>query len=93
MFYQNPTYQGAAQGAADKSRQRGQIQRDIVILESDRRKKDAQKMQLDAELREAKKVRERAEIEFQSKQAKLREVERDIAALNVSISGLKKKQI
>lgn len=87
MAYQNPD----GQGQADKNRQRNEIQRDIIMLESDKGKKNAQKMQLDAEIREAKKARERAEIELQAKQLKLRGVEQELATLDVSVRGLKKK--
>ncbi|MBU2028472.1 hypothetical protein KJ761_01100 [Patescibacteria group bacterium] len=54
-------------------------------------KKNAQKMQLDAEIREAKKARERAEIELQAKQLQLQKIEQEIATLDVSAKGLKKK--
>ena len=88
MAYQNPTNQNAA----DKSRQRGQIQRDIIMLESDKKKKAAQKMQLDAEIRECKKAQQRADMEFQEKQLQLKKIEQEIATLDVSIKGIQKKQ-
>jgi chromosome segregation ATPase len=87
MAYQNP----AGQGPADKNRRISEIQRDIIMLEADKGKKNIQKMQLDAEIREAKKARERAEIELQAKQLQLQKVEQEIATLEVAVKGLKKK--
>lgn len=84
MVYQNPTGQSAAAN-------RSQIQRDIIILESDKRKKDAQKMQLSAEIREIKKDQDRVEMEFQAKQLQLGKIEQDIATLDAAIKGLQKK--
>jgi len=87
MVYQNP----AGQGPADKNRRISEIQRDIIMLEADKGKKNIQKMQLDAEIREAKKARERAEIELQAKQLQLQKVEQEVATLDVAVKGLKKK--
>jgi septal ring factor EnvC (AmiA/AmiB activator) len=87
MAYQNP----AGQGAADKNRQRNEMQRNIIMLEADKGKKNVQKMQLDAEIREAKKARERAEMELQARQLKLQKIEQEMATVDVSIKGLKKK--
>ena len=87
MAYQNP----AGQGATDKNRQRSELQRNIIMLEADKMKKNAQKMQLDAEIREAKKARERAEMDLQVKQLQLQKIEQEIAVLDVSTKGLKKK--
>ncbi|PIP26554.1 MAG: hypothetical protein CO140_00505 [Candidatus Moranbacteria bacterium CG_4_9_14_3_um_filter_40_7] len=87
MAYQNP----AGQSAADKSRQRSEIQRNIIMLEADKGKKNAQKMQLGAEIREAKKARERAEVELQINQLELKKIEQEIAAMEVSVKGLQKK--
>jgi hypothetical protein len=84
-------YQQPSQGPADKNRQKSELQRNIIMLESDKGKKNAQKMQLDAEIREYKKAQERALMEMQIKQSELKKVEQDIAALNISIGGLKKK--
>lgn len=88
MAYQNP----AGQGVTDRRRQMSQMQRDIIMLEADKRKKAAQKMQLDAELRECKKAQDRAEMESQAKQSQLKKVEQEIATLDASLMGLKKKQ-
>lgn len=84
-------YQQPSQNSADKSRQRNELQRNIIMLESDKGKKNAQKMQLDAEIREAKKDRERAEVELQAKQLQLQKVEQEMATLNASAKGLQKK--
>ena len=84
-------YQQPSQTSADKSRQRNELQRDIIMLEADKGKKNAQKMQLDAEIRECKKAQDRAEMEFQAKQLQLKKIEQEITTLDVSIKGLKKK--
>ena len=84
-------YQQPSQSPADKSRQRNELQRDIIMLEADKGKKNAQKMQLDAEIRECKKAQDRASMELQDKQSKLQEVEREAATIEVSIKDLKKK--
>jgi septal ring factor EnvC (AmiA/AmiB activator) len=87
MAYQNP----AGQSTADRNRQRNEMQRNIIMLEADKGKKNVQKMQLDAEIREAKKARERAEMELQARQLKLQKIEQEMATVDVSIKGLKKK--
>lgn len=84
-------YQQPSQTSADKSRQRNELQRNIIMLESDKGKMNTQKIKLVAEIRECDKDQERAKLELQSKQAKLEEVDGRIATMDTSIKDLKKK--
>lgn len=88
MAYQNPS----GQSAADKNRQRSEIQRNIAILGSDIGKGKIKKAQLEAEIRKFKKEAERAEIELQKKQQELQKVEQEIDQLNKSVKDFQKKQ-
>jgi chromosome segregation ATPase len=85
------TYQQPSQTSADKSRQRNELQRNIIMLEADKGKMNMQKIKLVAEIRECDKDRERAKLELQTKQVKLEEVDGKIATIDASIKDLKKK--
>jgi septal ring factor EnvC (AmiA/AmiB activator) len=86
MAYQNP----ANQGAADKSRQRSELQRNIIMLEADKGKKNTQKTKLEAEIREYDKNQDRLKLEMQAKQLELKEIEQEIATMDASVKNLKK---
>ena len=61
----------------DKSRKRNQLQRDIVILESDYRKKDGEKTVIESEIRKLKKQVSQARVEMQVCQENLEKLDQE----------------
>ncbi|MFA6973386.1 MAG: hypothetical protein WC238_01425 [Parcubacteria group bacterium] len=75
----------------DKSRQRQEIQREMIMTESDLRKVTKEKTDLDGEIRALKKEEDHIQMSMQDKKARLIKVEYELTQIDVKIKGLKKK--
>jgi septal ring factor EnvC (AmiA/AmiB activator) len=75
----------------DKSRSRADIQREIVMQESDLHKKQAEKVRFEAEIRALKKDEARIRVALQEKQEKFSKMGYDILQMENAIKALKKK--
>jgi len=75
----------------ERSRKRNDFQREIVMLESDLRKKMVQKKEVENEIRYFKKQEARIRSEVQAFQEKLRRLEQDIAPIEIEIKKIKKE--
>jgi len=75
----------------DKSRKRNQLQRDIVILESDYRKKASEKNVIESEIRRFKKQAAQAKVEMQVRQENLEKLDQEVFMMEADIKRLKKK--
>lgn len=75
----------------DKSRSRNDIQREIVMQESDLRKKQAEKVRFEAEIRALKKDEARIRVALQEKQEKFSKMDYEILQMENAIKSLKKK--
>ena len=91
MYGQN-SRTGDDQGAAQsKSIQRNELQREIVMQESDWHKKEAEKIMVVSEIRALKKEQDRLKVEMQARQTKLQRLEQEVSMMDMSIKDLKKK--
>jgi len=75
----------------DRSRKRNQLQRDIVILESDYRKKAGEKDIIESEIRRFKKQAAQAKVEMQVRQENLEKLDQEVFMMEADIKRLKKK--
>lgn len=75
----------------DKARQRNEIQRDIIMAESDLRKVTNEKNALDVEIRELKKDEDRIRMNMQDRKSRLTKVEYELTQIDVKIKSLKRK--
>lgn len=89
-FSQNSDDQ-SGQADQDKSRSRNDIQREIVMQESDLHKKMAEKVRFEAEIRALKKDEARVRVAIQEKQEKYSKMGYEILQMENSIKSLKKK--
>ncbi len=89
-FSQNSDDQ-SGQADQDKSRSRNDIQREIVMQESDLRKKLAEKTQLEMEIRALKKENARLKATMQEKQIHLEKIDQDIFQMDAELKSIKKK--
>ena len=87
-FSNNPNSQQSDQ---DKSRSRNDIQREIVMQESDLRKKLAEKVRFEAEIRALKKDEARVRVAIQEKQEVYSKMGYEILQMENAIKSLKKK--
>jgi chromosome segregation ATPase len=77
--------------AQEKSRRKNNIQREMIMLESDFRKLSDEKAALDMEIRQFKKDEAHIKINLQEKQARLGKVEFELLQLDTNLKSLKKK--
>ena len=75
----------------DKTRKRNALQRNIIMLESDLRKKTVQKELVFSELRRLKKEESEIRMNQQLKQEEMKKLEDDIRMMEMEISSTKKK--
>ena len=75
----------------EKKRQRSELQRSIIILESDYRKKITERVQIDADMRKLRKEEEMARVNQRVKQEELKKLDQDVMVMENEIKGLKKK--
>lgn len=75
----------------DKSRQKNTLQRDIIMAESDFKKYNNEKMQLDAEIRQLKKDEAHLKVNLQDRQERLNKVAYELTQAETTLKGLKKK--
>jgi len=89
-FSQDSDDQGE-QADQDKSRSRNDIQREIVMQESDLHKKLAEKVRFEAEIRALKKDEARIRVAIQEKQEIYSKMGYEILQMENAIKNLKKK--
>ena len=75
----------------DIARQRNELQREIVMADSELRKIVAQKTTLESEIRQLKKQQERIDVDIQQKQNDLKKKEFEITQMEAQIAGVHKK--
>lgn len=75
----------------DIARQRNELQREIVMTDSELRKIIAEKTNLESEIRQLKKQQERIEVDIQQKQLEFKKEDFEITQLEAKIAGLHKK--
>ncbi len=81
----------SGQAGQDKSRARADIQREIVMQESDLHKKMAEKVRSEAEIRALKKDEARIRVALQEKQEEFSRMDYEILQMENAIKSLKKK--
>jgi len=94
MYTQNFSHNSDDQGGQadqDKSRSRNDIQREIVMQESDLHKKQAEKVRFEAEIRALKKDEARVRVAIQEKQEIYSKMGYEILQMENAIKSLKKK--
>ena len=75
----------------DKKRKRNQLQMEMIMLESDSRKKIAEKGMLEAEIRKLRYDEERLRINTEEKKKRLEIVSREIADSEAEVKKIKKQ--
>ena len=75
----------------DKSRQKNDIQREMVMQESDMRRVINEKNQLEAEISAFKKEEAHIKMNMQEKQERLNKVDFELSQFEATMKGLKKK--
>lgn len=75
----------------DKNRKSADIQREIVMQESDLHKKKAEKVRFEAEIRALKKDEARVRVALQEKQEEFSKMDYEILQMENAIKNLKKK--
>lgn len=75
----------------DKSRQKNDIQREIIMQEADMSKVMNEKVQLEAEIRAIKKEEAHLKINLQDKQGRLSKIEYELTQAEVILKNLKRK--
>lgn len=75
----------------DIARQKAELQRQIMMSDSDLKKTTAEKMKMEMEVRALGKEEDRIKMEIQKKQADLKKIENDIIQETVKLNDLKKK--
>lgn len=94
MFTQNFSDDSDLQGgisSEDKNRKRNDIQREIVMQESDLHKKLAEKVRFEAEIRALKKDEARIHVALQEKQETFSKMDYETLQMENAIKSLKKK--
>ena len=91
MQMQNFSHNTGDQSDRDKSRSRNDIQREIMMQESELRKKLNEKILIEAEIRKFKKEIARIRVELQQKQDGFSKMDYEILQIEESIKSLKKK--
>ncbi len=79
------------QGEADTKRKRSEFQREMIMLEDERRHKEIEKTRTETEIRVFKKDLARAKAEIQEKQTMLQKIDQEIFGIDGEIKSLKKK--
>jgi len=79
------------ENSADAHRKRSDVQRDIIMQESDYRKKLTKKTEIEAEIRKMKKDEERIRIEIGEKREALEKLNYEILQMEAEMTRLKKK--
>jgi chromosome segregation ATPase len=75
----------------DKTRQRNDLQREMIMKSADLKKILSGKVKLDAEIRSLKKERERATLEIQGKEKQIEKIDQEARMVEIEIKNLKKK--
>jgi chromosome segregation ATPase len=75
----------------DKARKMNDLQREITMVESDFRKVNGEKNNLEMEIRALKKDEDHIRMELQNKRTQLGKVEFQLLQLDTNIKNLKKK--
>jgi|GEM_PF-2883376 len=75
----------------EKSRKQREFQREIVMLESDLRKKINEKTLIDSEIRKFKKQDAQIKVEVQARLEKMKRLDQDIMLMENDIKAVKKK--
>jgi len=75
----------------DKARQKNNIQRETIMVESDYRKLASEKASLDMEIRQLKKDEAHIKINLQEKQTRLGKLEFELLQMDTNLKSLKKK--
>lgn len=77
--------------AQDKTSQRNNLQREMIMKESDLKKVLAEKTKLEGEIRELKKDESRIRIEMENKQGQIKKIEQEAMMMEAELKNLKKK--
>ena len=91
MDYLNTQNNQDDQNDADVKRKRNDLQREMIMLEADQRKKLEEKTRLEAEIRAVKKEISREKVAMQERQTELKKIDQEIFQIDGEIKGLKKK--
>ena len=97
MYTQNSSHPGnATAGSAagadpDKTRQKNNLQREIMMKEMDYKKIFSEKIKLDAEVRKLKNDEAHIKVGLQERQTRLMKLEQDIARSDAELHELRKK--
>jgi peptidoglycan hydrolase CwlO-like protein len=91
MYAHNSSQNIDGQSDQNKFHARNDIQREIVMQESDLRKKMAEKTQIEAEIRKLKKDESRIQMKVQEKQKIFSGMDFTILQMEEAIKNLKKK--
>ena len=75
----------------DKSRQRHAMERDNIILESDLRRLNAKRNEMEAEIRDLQKQKQRLEMNIQEKESELKRILSQVNDIQNQEDRLKKK--
>jgi peptidoglycan hydrolase CwlO-like protein len=75
----------------DKTRQRNDLQCEMIMKSADLKKILSGKVKLDAEIRSLKKERERATLEIQGKEKQIEKIDQEARMVEIEIKNLKKK--
>jgi len=75
----------------DKTRQRNDLQREMIMKSADLKKILSGKIKLDAEIRNLKKERERMSLEMQGKETQIEKIDQEARMVEIEIKNLKKK--
>jgi len=76
----------------EKSKKRNEFQREMVMLESDHRKKVNEKNIVDAEIRNFKKKEKRIKADAQVAQERLKHLDQEVFTIENDLRALKKKR-
>ena len=79
------------QNAQDKTRQKNEIQREIVMQEADYKKRLNEKVQIESEMRDLKRKEDQLRASIQEKQIRLARLEQEILVSDMALKNLRKK--
>ncbi len=79
------------QAAQDKTRQKNEIQRQIVMQEADYKKRLNEKIQIESEMRDLKRKEDQIRAGIQEKQSRLSRLEQEILVSDTALKNLRKK--
>jgi predicted nucleic acid-binding Zn-ribbon protein len=75
----------------DASRQRNELQRELIMIDSDLRGVEKKKTELEAEVRKLKKTQSQIAVDVQLKQAEAKKLEFEVMQLEAKIREVRKK--